>query len=214
MDFRNIMNSLSKEYLVPDANVEQASLIFILESPHVQEVKNGVPVAGASGATMTKHLVGAEQKTPLGLLVKKYVEHNEAEEVENIGLMNICQLPMQRAAYQKNDIEQLNDFFDIVEGIRTSNHKKEFKDETWNDMQKVILNHFLKRLKELENKSYTLVPCGRFAQKFFQMAMEHVDSSSWKVIDDVPHPSYNSWSRERYRNAVKQVQEIYESTKS
>lgn len=213
MDFRKIMNELSAEYLVQDANLEDASIIFILESPHIQEVKNGVPVAGASGATMTKHLIHQKEKqAPLGLLVKQFVEERDVPKVSNIGLMNICQLPMQRTAYKEADREGLEAFFDVVEGVRTANHKKEYKNEMWNNFQEIIIHHFLKRLKELEGKPCTLIPCGRFAQKFFGLAQSEADASKWTVIHDVPHPSYNSWSRDRYQQAVKDVQAAYQQT--
>ncbi|OEH92473.1 hypothetical protein BFG57_15550 [Bacillus solimangrovi] len=209
MLFTEMMNELSEQYLVPDANMTNASIIFILESPHVQEVKHGVPVAGASGITMTKQLLGNECKQPLGLIVKAHLNEGIHNEIGKVGLMNICQIPMQRTAYQKDDIESYLPMFDIIEEIRTANHKERFKNETYNEVQTLILEHFLKRLRNVESESCILIPCGRFAQKFFRLAQKIDKDRNWKTIEEVPHPSYNSWSRERYKNVIDKVIKSY-----
>ena len=74
--FERQYQALAKNYEVPEVISSKTKLIFILESPHIAEVKNGVPVAGPSGATMSKKLFGPDYAKPLGLLLKK---HREAE---------------------------------------------------------------------------------------------------------------------------------------
>lgn len=43
--------ALHHRFQVPDLFLPSATLMFLLESPHVQELKHGVPVAGTSGGT-------------------------------------------------------------------------------------------------------------------------------------------------------------------
>lgn len=212
--FEDIFDTLANRFYVQSIVTEQSKLIFVLESPHVQEVKFGAPVSGASGATMSKHLFGERYNKPLGRLVKKNMDEQKDRPALNaIGLMNVCGIPMQRAAYKdRNLTEQYREFFDIMEKVRQNNHQDTFQNESWNALQNLILDRFRDRLEKQKKHECTLVPCGRFAQKFFRLA--GVTSTNWYVIDNVPHPSYNSWDRERYRPAVKQVQMAFESGKT
>ena len=50
--FIAIIEQLSKKYSVKPIIPDTASFIFILESPHIQELKHSAPVAGSSGKTM------------------------------------------------------------------------------------------------------------------------------------------------------------------
>ncbi|MGB8002039.1 MAG: uracil-DNA glycosylase family protein [Anaerobacillus sp.] len=199
-------NVLAERYEVQGVVTPQTKLIFILESPHVAEVKNRVPVAGPSGATMSKKLFGEAYTKPLGLLLKKHMEEKmERPSLDVVGLLNVCNVPMQKKPYAPADADAANDLLDSFETIRTSNHKPQFKDDKLNDVQQFILTKFQKRLVELTDREVTLVPCGKFAQKFFKLA--NVMSEKWTVVEDVPHPSYNSWSRERYQSSVNRVVE-------
>ena len=45
------------DYFVNDLIYEDTKILFVLESPHIYEVKNGYPVAGKSGKDMSKILV-------------------------------------------------------------------------------------------------------------------------------------------------------------
>ncbi|HEU5140748.1 MAG TPA: hypothetical protein VFT51_12285, partial [Bacillales bacterium] len=165
--------------------------------------------SGRSGATMSKHLFGQDYNKPLGRLVIKNIEEQKNRPALNvIGLMNICGVPMQRKAYGDRDVtETYREFFDVLEGVRQGNQKDVYPNEKWNVMQEVILGRFRERLAKQQGKECALVPCGRFAQKFFRLAQMHSDS--WQVIEGVPHPSYNSWDREHYGPAVRQVQAAF-----
>lgn len=207
--FEDIFDELGERFYVKSWVGEQAKVIFILESPHVQEVKYGAPVSGASGATMSKHLFGSEFNKPLGrLIIKNIEEHKNRPSLNVIGLMNICGIPMQRKAYGDRQLMQTyRDFFDVLEGVRQGNQQDVYQNEAWNVMQDVILDRFRKRLAKEQDRECTLVPCGRFAQKFFRLA--EITSDHWQVIDDVPHPSYNSWDRERYRPQIERVKQAF-----
>lgn len=207
--FEEVFDGLGDRFYVKSWVSECSKVIFVLESPHVQELKYGAPVSGSSGATMSKHLFGPEFNKPLGRLVIKNIEEQKNRPSLNvIGLMNVCGIPMQRKAYGDREvIEKHADFFDVLEGVRQGNQKEVYQDEAWNAMQDVILRRFQERLAKQLGRECTMVPCGRFAQKFFRLA--NMVSDTWRVIDGVPHPSYNSWDRERYQPAIRAVQAAF-----
>ncbi|HEX7064677.1 MAG TPA: hypothetical protein VF199_06375 [Bacillales bacterium] len=212
--FEDIFDQLGERFYVDSWISEQSKVIFVLESPHVEEVKHGAPVSGRSGVTMSKHLFGPEYNKPLGRLVIKNIEERKNRPSLNVvGLMNICGIPMQRRAYgDRNVTETYREFFDVLEGVRQGNQKDVYPNEKWNAMQEVILRRFRERLAKQQGKACALVPCGRFAQKFFRLA--NMQSESWRVIEGVPHPSYNSWDRERYSPAVREVQKTFIQAKN
>lgn len=204
LNYEELYNILADRYEVQGVITPKTKLIFILESPHVAEVKHGVPVAGPSGATMSKKLFGEEYGNPLGLLLQKQLEESkDRPSLDVVGLLNVCNIPMQKRPYKKEDIDQSNGFLNHLETIRTSNQKSQFKNENLNDVQNFILSKFRERLEALVDRELTIVPCGRFAQKFFKLA--NVSSQKWTIVEEVPHPSYNSWSRERYQTPVNNV---------
>ncbi len=199
--------ALANKYTVSDIYLPQANLIFLLESPHVSELKYQAPVSGASGITMTRHLFGESYaRYPLGILIKTNVlEHRNRPTLNRIGLMNVCNIPMQGTAYGSRDVVETHaELIRVLQGIRSANQKDVYPISLWNEVQSYLLDNLRDRLFQFVDRSMTFVPCGRFAQKFFRLAA--VESPKWTVVHDVPHPSYNSWDRPQYRPVVEQVQ--------
>ncbi|WP_274435748.1 hypothetical protein [Alicyclobacillus sp. ALC3] len=198
--------ALAQTYHVPDIMLAETRLVFVLESPHVQELKYGAPVSGPSGATMTKHLFGeAYERYPLGRLVRKNVDDAvHRPRLDRIGLMNVCNIPMQAAAYDNRQIVQTHGMWmQAMATLRSSNQTDTYRDQHVEAVQTVLVLSLRRKLQVLADRPLTLVPCGRFAQKFFRLA--GVQSPAWTVIDGVPHPSYNSWDRAQYQDAVARV---------
>lgn len=200
--------ALAKKYTVSDIYLPQANLMFLLESPHVSELKYQAPVSGASGITMTRHLFGDSfARYPLGILIKTNVlEQRNRPTLNKIGLMNVCNIPMQGAAYGSREIVATHgELIRALEGIRSANQKDAYPTSAWNEVQSYLLDNLRNKLSQFVDRNMTFVPCGRFAQKFFRLA--GVESPKWTVIHDVPHPSYNSWDRPQYRSVVEKVQQ-------
>jgi len=207
--FEKVFDQLEQDFYVKSWISQQARLIFILESPHVQELKYGAPVSGSSGATMSKNIFGESYGKPLGRMVmKNSKEQLGRSSLSVIGLMNICGVPMQRKAYGGHKVvQEQSEFFDVLEAVRSNNQNDVYRSQDWNLMQDVILRRFQERLARYIDIPCTMVPCGRFAQKFFRLA--NMKSDLWQVIDGVPHPSYNSWDRQKYRPVIQKVQEAF-----
>ena len=205
--FSDLVDILSKNYRVPDIVLDTSTVLFILESPHIQELRHGAPVAGSSGATMSRHIFGPEYgHLPLGRMVKKNAETGaKRPRLSAIGLINVCNIPLQAAAYPREIQVRYADWFEAMNAVRTQNQKWSFADPRQQDIQSYLANDLRRKLEAYRGRAITLVPCGRFAQKFFALA--DVADDKWAVIDGVPHPSYNSWDRAQYAKAVERVVE-------
>jgi hypothetical protein len=210
--FRSVYETLSENYEVKDILLPTSDCIFILESPHIQELKFGAPVSGSSGQTMTRHLFGdAYAKYPLGRLVKKNADEAlNRPRLNRIGLINVCNIPMQSTAYPPAVRETYNSWLRALEQVRTANHKDQFGVDLLDAVQAELVHSLREKLERLQNRRCSVIPCGRFAQKFFRLA--GVTSPNWVVIPGVPHPSYNSWDRPQYATAVRAVQNALNAT--
>lgn len=205
-EFESTMQGLYGGFYVPDILLPTSSCIFVLESPHVEELKYGAPVSGNSGRTMSKHIFGPDYaRFPLGQLVKKNADERlDRPRLNGIGLLNVSNIPLQKAAYGKTDFpEDTNLWLEAMGTLRTSNQKSTFSSSHTESVQSYFIENLKTKLHALQDRPITLIPCGRFAQKFVRLA--DVRNQSWRVIDDVPHPSYNSWDREQYRLQVHSV---------
>ena len=195
------MTYLAEQYTVNDMITENTRFLFLLESPHKNEVNYGVPVAGSSGIAMTKHLLGdAYGSLALGrlLLTNQQVEDSNPM-LLRIGLMNSCPIPMQASAYEEEDQRKYDDFIALLEKIRGSMDKKR-KGEQEQELLSIIVNMLRQRLLLWQDQSLVIVPCGRFAMAMWQLAK--VSSAYWRVIEGVPHPSYGGFSQVRYQETV------------
>lgn len=209
-EYRGIFNTLATQYLVNDYVTERTKVLFILESPHVQELKHGAPVSGPSGASMSRHLFGERfAHLPLGIVVKKNVDEAlRRPSIDRVGLMNVCQIPLQAAAYADASLTaQHVQFFAALATVRTTGGTTTFTDPRKHAVQQIITGSIRRKLVKLQGQELFIVPCGRFAQAFFRLAA--VTSPLWNVIDQVPHPSYNNWSKPQYAAAIERVKEIF-----
>ena len=209
--YRRQFNELAAQgYLVSDIVTEHCSILFLLESPHVEELKHGAPVSGSSGCSMTKHLFGERfQKHALGILIKKNRDEAlDRPSLNKVGLMNVCQIPMQAHAYGDRNIRaHYASLLKVLEGVRRENNQLEYPDEEWNVVQGIIAESLRRKLEKLTHRNLFIVPCGRFAQKFFRLA--NVQSANWKVIFGVPHPSRDGWDKSQYAAAIQAMKQAF-----
>lgn len=209
--FRQECNALAVQFRVRDVVPSSATFLFLLESPHIQELRYGAPVCGASGAAMTQHLFGdAYGHVALGILVGQKVEQRTSSlAIQRVGLMNVCPIPMQRIAYGNSALaEEHAALLSILGHLRTAGGSVAYRDEDWSIVQEILVESLQKRLQALSNRTLVIVPCGRFAQKFFGLA--NVSSKHWTVLSDVPHPSYNNWSKPAYQSVVTRLQKLFQ----
>lgn len=205
----NNLSKLKKNYEVKDLLQTTTKLIFVLESPHKKELEFSVPVAGPSGKTMTKKLIPGED-LPFGRLLGEYIQAKEgSSELSKFGIMNICPIPMQKSAYQTEDVEKNEEYLTNVEKIRTSQTKKGFKDLKVQEVHDEILKDFVERLNAIDYKDKIFVPCGNFARSMFVAAVNDLEGIQY--LDSIPHPSYNSWGQEKYKEVIQELLKTIQS---
>ena len=78
-------------YTVEDIVGENSKRLFILESPHTNEIKSKIPASGQTGLVMSQELFNTS--TPIGIAISN-------GEIDGIGILNACQFPLDEKAYQ------------------------------------------------------------------------------------------------------------------
>ncbi len=176
-----------KEYFVGDLLYDRSKVVFVLESPHTQEVKKGYPVAGKSGSDMSQILFGLEEA--LGKLIYE-------QKLKDMAIINVCNYPLQKSAYINANLKEL-EFFEKIR----QNPKLRKKDTLGiNAAIRVLMDDFKIRLQKHKEKKIVL--CGNFAQKCFE---NYLDIKEFKNTLYVPHPSFNNWKKEKYKECIEDL---------
>jgi len=178
-----------KNYFVDDLLYEDTKVIFVLESPHTQEVKNAYPVAGKSGNDMSKVLFDKDEA--FGKLIFE-------QKIQGIGILNVCNYPLQKSAYKNQDLKEIELFAKIRQ-----NPQLRKKANPINDVINPMMSDFKKRLSVHKDKK--IVICGNFAQSAFESIL---DGEDFKEILYVPHPSFNNWKKEIYKEKIQNLKDF------
>jgi len=166
-----------KDYFVDDLLFDNTDVIFVLESPHTQEVKNGYPVAGKSGNDMSKVLFGLDES--FGKLIYE-------QKIKHIGILNVSNYPLQHSAYK--------------EEFRQNPKQRRYDKSGINPSVIKMMEDFKKRLEVHKDKKVVL--CGNFAQSAFESVF---NTDEFKTIFKVPHPSFNNWKKAKYQDVIAQL---------
>lgn len=177
-------------YFVDDLLHVDNNIIFVLESPHTQEVQNGYPVAGKSGIDISKVLFAKDEA--FGKLVYE-------KQVTNIGIVNVCNYPMQMSAYESSSTCTEMSFFEKIR----QNPKLRKKANPINSVISKMMDDFKNRLSIHKDKKIVL--CGNFAQSAFDSVFSESD---FKELLRVPHPSFNQWRRESNKDVIQMLVEF------
>ena len=176
-----------KDYFVDDLIYEDTKVLFVLESPHNEEVKRGYPVAGKSGRDMSKVLFVRDEA--LGKLISEH-------EVKNLGIINISNYPLQLSAYTDKNLESDMVFFEKIR----QNPKPRKRAVPINVVVSKVMEDFKSRLALHKEKK--LILCGNFAQDAFDSVFHE---GNFKEVLRVPHPSFNQWLRASNKEIVKKL---------
>ena len=179
--------NIDKKYFVDDLLFKDTKIIFVLESPHTDEVQNGYPVAGKSGRDMSKVLFAMNE--PFGELIFE-------QTIKNIGIVNVSNYPLQKSAYEPPFAKVL-EFFDK---IRQNPKLRKNSNIKINLVIKKMLDNFSNRLELHKDKKIVL--CGNFAQSAFDEIFKDED---FKMVLRVPHPSFNNWRKDKYKEKIEEL---------
>jgi len=190
-----------KKYYIPDLTEKQDEIkvIFILESPHSDEIICRYPAAGDTGIAMTKALgLNQEKLLPLGKLVHDH-------RIKIIGIMNVCPIPMQVTPYCYCDkLEEILEAFNTIRN--TSMNVKKRNNEETQKIEEVLINDFGKRFEKVYRKDILLIPCGRMANYCLKKYNQEIYKSD-QTIEGIPHPSRNNWDRKKFKKQIKKMKE-------
>ena len=179
-----------KNYFVNDLLYKNTKIIFVLESPHTGEVRNGYPVAGKSGNDMSKVLFGLDEA--FGKLIFQ-------QSIKGIGILNVCNYPLQKSAYENQNLKEI----ELFEKIRQNPNLRKYDKIGINPIVIKIMDDFKSRLEIYRDKKIVL--CGNFAQSAFDSLF---DEDEFSDILRVPHPSFNNWKKEKYKDIIKDLKEF------
>jgi len=194
---------LKAKYTVNDLISKETKYLFILESPHRDELIHGIPVAGASGRMMSKIMFQIEE--PLGMMVCTPVARKHASTLETISIMNVSPIPLQSSAYLAFDKNKHQKLISILEKVRI-NLSQQYRNSEWTVIRNLISHDFISRLLTLESKNLIVIPCGQFAQFHYLRAKTSIDHKKWGEILGIPHPSRNQWYHD-----IKPLQQLIKS---
>ncbi|OCL28102.1 hypothetical protein U472_02605 [Orenia metallireducens] len=210
-----IIENYLKRYKVEDVINQNSKILFILESPHTQEMKYGYPVAGSSGVDMTKFIYGQEFNDSFGKIVSQVDKYSDDyPNLTNFSILNVSSAPMQKRGLKAYKLSSNDEqVIDILEKLRVNYKTKQHKNKDWNRVKSMLLEDFKQRLLlalEKSNSIKYLVPCGRFAEAYLNLSKElEVSIAERRIISEIPHPSFNQWfhydSMEKLRKVLDEV---------
>ncbi len=182
------------------------NVILLLESPHTVEVCRGHPLAGQSGADVTKALrsvvnvPNCPDDCPFGEVLQ---EPAIDDRLKRFSVMNVSQLPMQSAAY----LCPVRRAFDAIlfskfKTLRQPGAVNRVNRDATKEI-KCLLIEDLKNRIQLTRSDAFFVPCGQVARDFFANAnVIHRQRQSSLIV---PHPSRGQWRYSRNRDVLCQL---------
>lgn len=222
--FGRSLACMLEPFLVPDLPLADSrahvKAIFILESPHTDEVASGYPLAGASGRDVAE-IIGRYLPTAQGIsgAIGELVSNNE-QCLSWLGIVNACRLPLQENAYIKqNDIRIKNraeqckqhpgwkvyiESLDIIKNGRGVGKRNEAAIL----LERAIAQDLQRRLCEFVYDDHILhICCGGIAQRIF----ERTSGQDQARVAYAPHPSRRQWKCAKYLDGIREIFESIES---
>lgn len=168
-------------YFVDDCfscDEKDVEYLFLLESPHKEEIKTQVPLSGKSGKAVSKFLFGENEEESFGEKVKNKKTN------QKIGIVNISNVPLQIIEIISKTIEIPKELEDI------RNSKKE---------NAILYKIFKEKMDKMSFPNIKkIIVCGEFAFTYFNKynTEERNGEVKWAhdIISVVPHPSRGQWA--------------------
>ena len=174
-------------------------LLFILESPHTEEIKEGVPLAGKSGKSVYNILNIDDNKNSelsrTGSFGKFLSENKCYVEERRIGIVNVSNVPLQNIG--NLDFEFPKELVDIRE-----------KQKLDDDIFEIFKEKFFKICSDITEDTCVVI-CGNFAQRYFkELPIVKDGTLKYKEIK-LPHPSRNSWEMiDKYKDGLQKLKSL------
>ena len=183
---------------ISDEKLAELDYLFILESPHTDEVAKGYPLAGDSGKAISQYLFGDE--TPFGKLVSSINTKIAIINVSNVPL-NVNKQIWDNANFDTENWGKaksaiLNDSKELASQLEYIRNGK--LDTKNSKCEETLLKQFYKKLENFINiKNLTIIACGEFAKVYLDEFIEEYKKTHGHGIFPkvlyVPHPSRGHW---------------------
>jgi len=195
------LSTISKSFFVPDIiplKLDELKIIFLLESPYLEEVKAGCPLAGSSGKSVSKFLHQIDKKIPIDLPFGIYLKKSEDS---RFAIMNASNYPMDLNAYPlENQLKGVVYNTKHLDELRIKiprNSIKKLPAEVLNTFSRSLLD-LKKRVRSILILDQLIVPCGKVAASFWN----HMQLECLNEVICLPHPSRNQWSQKQYTDLM------------
>jgi hypothetical protein len=167
-------------------------LVFVFESPHVDELKTGLPVAGAAGKSALRFLLpGQPKKLSLG----RFVKQSHAVGDDRIAILNVSNVPMQEAAFVDSEAPDLEEGeWTLIKKVRQSTARSlsSMRGAETRAISELLVDGLRHRLSGVVTGSEgRVVAAGAFSQRMVAAAFPDLRPRPLRV----PHPSFNQWHR-------------------
>ena len=176
-------------------DVTKLKVLFILESPYINEYLHQHPAAGESALELTQFLMTQgylkdfDAQLPLGCNIK-------ALNYQPLGILNCSTLPLNKAFYpcalNSEDLAKVNELAAIKQNLNQSNPNKLPVYLKKNG----VFKDFVSRLTEVLEQAppdIIIVPCGDTAIGFMD-AFKTIYQKPLTVLDSLPHPTEPDWA--------------------
>ncbi len=192
-----LSQSTAKSFFVSDvipSKIDELKIIFLLESPYIEEVKANCPLAGSSGKSVSKFLHQIDKNISHDLPFGIYIKNNDDN---RFAVINALNYPMDINAYSLEN--QFKDFvynpkhLDELRIKLPRNSIKNLSNEVLNTFSRSLLD-LKKRLQSVLMIDQLIVPCGKVASSFWV----HLQLEYLNEVICLPHPSRNQWSQKQY----------------
>lgn len=183
---------------------EKVSLLIVLESPHIDELKARLPVVGSAGRSGLEYLLSANTGDSLGNYVS--ARHNAGD--WRIAIMNVSNVPLQQNAFTRQTSPTLSPAeWEVLRRVRTSKAKAidGTRSAAANQVSENILIGLQTRMKSLNFETgATVVAAGPCAQRFTR-SLQGLPAATLNVH----HPSYGNWLKHPKKAEHVQLRDLF-----
>lgn len=197
--------------IIPNNN-ENIKYIFVLESPHLEEIAKGYPLAGQSGFKVSKTLFDINDK-PFGLLVKEDSMFNK------IAIVNVSKYPLQSTAYSLNNLNEsellkklnLSISIEEIEEFRENLIKRSDSSTIYKSNNPIYTKIFDRTYEIFKNENKDIlenkivIPCGSFAKAYVRRLAKELN---FTANYNIPHPSFNNWGKDKHKNSIDELKKL------
>ena len=172
-------------------------LVFVFESPHVDELSVGLPVVGAAGKSALRYLAPGQSRD---LSLGRFVQEIHAAGDGRIAILNVSNVPMQAAAFVGVEAPELEEGdWTKIGRVRRSKARSisSLRGSGERAIAETLVDGLRKRLSAVDlGVEGRVVAAGTFAQRAVAAAFPDLKPEPLRV----PHPSFNQWFRAANQN--------------